>query len=283
MILFVRSRAVTGLPGLLSAMDKYYAERDIALLPRGRLYTSTSRALIAIFGHADAPSPKRALSVSQLLAILPLLSPSSPADVCFWAMLTVAFWGLLRVSEYACGALRWSDLSFTPAGLVIRIAKSKGVHTPVKIMLARRTDHLCPVAAMERTRLMAGPAARPSAPVFSIAGRTVSKHEFNKSLEAVIRIADPASSGLISSHSCRRGGLTALMLAGVPIPFLQYHGRWQGDTFRKYLDKHFEATQLLPTFLHAASSGAAAQATAALIERDAPPTAWAAWSQQQPR
>ena len=108
MILFVRSRAVTGLPGLLSAMDKYYAERDIALLPRGRLYTSTSRALIAIFGHADAPSPKRALSVSQLLAILPLLSPSSPADVCFWAMLTVAFWGLLGPTETVLGL--WGPL-----------------------------------------------------------------------------------------------------------------------------------------------------------------------------
>ena len=276
MLLFLRNRAVTGIPGMLSAVDKFYADHNVALLPRGRLFHATARAINAIFGAADAPAPKRALSVSQLRAIHAMLDPLSLPHTCLWAMVVVAFWGLLRVSEYTGGALKWSDLTVSPAGLSIRIAKSKGVHSPVTIMLARRTDSLCPVAAVERMRRLL-PTARASAPAFQLNGRAATRREVNAFLQAAIRRVDPASAGQISSHSCRRGGLTAMLLAGAPIPFLQYHGRWQGDTFRKYLDRHFQATQLLPTFLHAASTGVEAPATAALVAQDSPPTAWMAW------
>ena len=51
----------------------------------------------------------------------------------------------------------------------------------------------------------------------------------------------------ISTHSLRRGGTTALALAGVPEAFIQAHGRWSSLEYRKYICYLDSALQRRPT------------------------------------
>ena len=56
---------------------------------------------------------------------------------------------------------------------------------------------------------------------------------------------DPAH---YSGHSLRRGGCTAMFLAGVNETFIAAHGRWRSLAYRKYLD-FVDETQWRPTAL----------------------------------
>ncbi len=49
-----------------------------------------------------------------------------------------------------------------------------------------------------------------------------------------------------SGHSMRRGGCTAMFLAGVNETFIAAHGRWRSLEYRKYLD-FVNETQWRPT------------------------------------
>ena len=50
-----------------------------------------------------------------------------------------------------------------------------------------------------------------------------------------------------AGHSFRRGGTTALFLAGIPETIIASHGRWKSLTYRKYFDATIDT--LLPTQL----------------------------------
>ena len=51
----------------------------------------------------------------------------------------------------------------------------------------------------------------------------------------------------IKPHSLRRGGTTALALAGVPEAMIQAHGRWSSLEYRKYICYLDSALQRRPT------------------------------------
>ena len=51
----------------------------------------------------------------------------------------------------------------------------------------------------------------------------------------------------IKTHSLRRGGTTALALAGVPEAMIQAHGRWSSLEYRKYICYLDSALQRRPT------------------------------------
>jgi hypothetical protein len=51
-----------------------------------------------------------------------------------------------------------------------------------------------------------------------------------------------------AGHSFRRGGTSALKLAGVADSIIQLHGRWRSDAYRAYIDvDHNIALRLLAT------------------------------------
>jgi hypothetical protein len=52
----------------------------------------------------------------------------------------------------------------------------------------------------------------------------------------------------VSGHSLRRGGATALFVAGVDDPLIMLHGRWRSLGYRQYFDDRvdqFAATRQL--------------------------------------
>ena len=73
--------------------------------------------------------------------------------------------------------------------------------------------------------------------------------EFIAVIRGLLQRAYPGSDAAqYAGHSFRRGGTSALKLAGVSDSIIQQHGRWRSDVFRDYIDvEHNIALRLLAT------------------------------------
>ena len=170
-------------------------------------------------------------------------------DVSAAAALSLAFCGLLRVSEYAAdsGALRDYDRSKLPVlgdlsfgqdahgefAQVMMWPRKKGSacggkRTPV---IVRDGSLLAPVTALKR--MVALRADDPNAPLFCMGGRPLTVHRVNALVKFVARVAgvDPRP---FSSHSLRIGGATAALAAGMSPLTIRVMGRWDSDAYEVY-------------------------------------------------
>lgn len=173
------------------------------------------------------------------------LDLSKFSDARFWAAVTCAFFGLLRVGEYTNKNLLLKHVTFTDEGTILSIPYSKTDLRPVDVRLAIRSDELCPTRAL-RHYLSFLHAADGNTPLFvGDRGGALTDRLFIAQLKLAAAWVglDPSH---IAGHSLRRGGCTALFLAGVSEAFIAAHGRWRSMAFRGYLD-FVAATQWLPT------------------------------------
>jgi hypothetical protein len=264
---FCRTCKVTSLPQYFSAIQSHYKSAGHGQLPRGEAYRQTCRGLINFFGQVDKVEPMHALTLDNLGGIFDQLDLKSFADSCFWATLTTAFFGLLRVSEYIDGALRQQHVRLTTQGVVLTIPFSKTTLHPVEVRLSARDDFLCPLKAIEHYQSFLAPASQESKAGFFLDKwhdtEPLTKANFIGKLKLHVKKLglDPTK---YSGHSCRRGGCTAMFLAGVNETFIAAHGRWRSLEYRKYLD-FIDDTQWRPTAilakagLHLLPAAAAAQ------------------------
>ena len=162
---------------------------------------------------------------------------------CFRAAFTLAFFGLLRVSEFTCPAAGVFDptnhlcitdivLSRDPVLLHVRIKASKTdpFRTGCSIRVARTDNIFCPVTAMFsylRVRLPR------QGPLFILEnGSFLTRAD----VRAVLALVFPSSSsGNINTHSFRIGGASMLASLGVPDATIQLLGRWSSNAFRRYI------------------------------------------------
>ena len=170
-------------------------------------------------------------------------------------MLIIAFFGLLRISEYCDGGLRMADVRLYQWGIQLTIPFSKTSTEPVTLRISARGDNdvLCPVRALRGyiSFLPQALLASPAAPLFvkdnfSPAAYTAGTFEHRiHELVSVVLQRDPAR---YAGHSLRRGGATALYIAGVPEVIIQQHGRWRSLAVRTYMSSS-SYHQLAPTIL----------------------------------
>ena len=220
------------------------------------------------YGPSTVSTPKAALTESDLHEICSLLDVSIYAQARDRCAFTFAFLGLLRINEYAGGGLRWRHVRVTNDGVDITVHSSKTAQHPVTISIAARPDMLCPVTAYRSL----GEAGRnhhvpqsADAPLFltlldATAQRVepTSADEFVRNLRFWLAAVNPeADLAQYAGHSFRRGGATAMLLAGVPTSVIQRHGRWRSDTWRQYIDSlNSPAVRLLATRSLARQHGA---------------------------
>lgn len=249
---FCRTCKCTSLPQYVAALQKFHTNLGHGQLPRGEQYKQTCKGLHNFFGQVDRVEPKHALTLTDLEGILHQLDLRKFEDTCFWATLTTAFFGLLRISEYSDGALRDSDVRVVDQGVILTIPFSKTSLLPVEVRLAKRPDLLCPQKAIRLYLSMRG--KQDSKTPFFVRERGAESKSGPKPLSKMQFIyklkhhvgklgLDPSK---YSGHSCRRGGCTALFLAGVSETFIAAHGRWRSLEYRKYLD-FVDDTQWRPT------------------------------------
>jgi integrase len=255
--LFVASgHKVTTLKGFVSALQRYSLQQWSQPLPRHHRYNDVQAGLFNYYGDTNVSQPKVAFTLADLSAISSLLLPSTFQDAHDLCACLFAFFGLLRINEYMNSGLRWGGVRVTPDGVEITVPFSKTSLVPAVVSISSRTDSLCPTQAFLAYRAFFNSFAlpqRPTDPLFITclpSGYIPSTDtEFLNRIRRLVGRAFPGRDvSNYAGHSFRRGGASALKLAGVADSVIQRHGRWTSDAFLAYLDlQHNPAMRLLAT------------------------------------
>lgn len=239
-ILFTHSHRITSLPGFVSAVNHYVLSLGHPPLPRGPLYDRVRAGLANWYGDTNFHEPSKAFTSEALFTIRPHLDLTSFADARDWCASLFAFFGLLRIKEYTCAGLLTQHVSVAPWGVDLAIPFSKTSLIPASVAIIRRDDALCPVAACHAyTALVPPQLRRPGLPFFlhsTSSATPLSDVTFTRSVRRWVRDHLREPPGDYSGHSFRRGGATAMQLAGVPESTIAAHGRWKSLAYRTYFD-----------------------------------------------
>ena len=167
---------------------------------------------------------------------------SSRQDSFMWcAASSIAFYGLLRCSEYTASSARFfdasvtlcfSDISFNEAGNImsirIKASKTDPFRVGCSIRIGASARSTCAIRAMQR--YIAGITAQ-AGPLFRFSsGEYLTRHHMSQFLAASF----PGRMD-ISTHSFRIGGASAAASAGCSDHQIQALGRWRSDAFLVYL------------------------------------------------
>ena len=262
----------TTLPGFVSAIANATRERWGQELPRGRQFQSVMAGLRKQYGNQTS-TPKVALTMDDLTAIHRGLDTAARFEHARdWCACLIAFFGLLRIGEYMDARLRHGHVLVAADSLSITVLYSKTSLAPQVVTVSARTDALCPVRAFLAYRAVLIRESLPIAgddAVFVVryAGNRagiMTQQQFILQVKAYLSAAFPhRDMDGYAGHSFRRGGATALLLAGVPANVVQAHGRWSSEAFRLYLDTvhshhvRMAATRALPGALGGRAADAA--------------------------
>ena len=246
MAVYANSHKITTLPTFISALNRYHQRLFQHDLPRAALFQQTRVGLEHYYGNNAASAAKMALTLEDLCELARLLDTRYFEHARDWCACLMAFFGLLRINEYMNSGLRHGHVHLTSYGVDITVVRSKTSNIPVVVTVASRNDQLCPARALRHYLgffpVLSLP-CRQDDPLFISRLRdqavvtATTDAEFIARLRELITAAfpdrDPAR---YAGHSFRRGGATAMQLAGVPAAVIQKHGRWLSDAFRAYLD-----------------------------------------------
>ena len=246
LVLFVTYLAARGLQVssiriYLSAL-KYYSivkSHPFSFLNMERLYY-TLRG-IKRSSNVGYRQPRLPITLQHLIIIHTRLQSfaMNRLEFClFWAACTLAFFGLLRVSEYTTPKVREfdfevhllsSDITFCRNTLLVKIKASKT--DPFKLgcqlTIGPANGFVCPVAAMRAFLRYRSP---DDGPLFTFTdGTYLTRNRMYRLLLACFQ------DNRINTHSFRIGGATALSQAGVPDSQIQSLGRWNSNCFVRYL------------------------------------------------
>ena len=242
-ILYVQHHRVTSLDGFVSAIAHHAMRMGHPDLPRGRTFERVRPGILNWYGHDHVARPSRGFTLEDLHAIRPRLDLRELADARDWCAALFAFFGLLRIKEYTCSGLLREHVSVHPWGISLAIPFSKTALIPTAVAIIRRDDGLCPVAAHRAySRLLPARLRRAAVPYFLHDASTsapLNDLTFIRHVRRWVRDILPTPPAEYSGHSFRRGGTTALQMAGVPESTIASHGRWKSLAYRSYFDVQF--------------------------------------------
>ena len=138
--MYADAHKFTTVPLFLSAAAEFGRQRWGAnyRLPRAAAFNAAFTGMRHYYGPATVSSPKAALTLSDLGAIAPHLDIACYDDARDWCAFLFAFFGLLRINEYAGGGLRHCHVRVTADGVDITILSSKTMQHPVTVSIALR-------------------------------------------------------------------------------------------------------------------------------------------------
>lgn len=150
------------------------------------------------------------------------------------AMITMAFYGFLRPSEYcltnAGHALKWRDVQVEKKGRALRLNFKTYKHsqTPVVVTVRAVTDErTCPVKAFVKYKRFRSPADLDGW-IFEDSAAEFSSEFKDLCDQASIR-------SHLTPHSLRRGGATWAANVGWSDAKIRAHGRWKSSAFLQYV------------------------------------------------
>ena len=202
----------------------------------------------------------RALSVAELERILGSLDRTVPADACFGAQVTVAFFLCLRTEDHTGGRMHWGDLYPQRDGSIeFLLAPGKSVRRFRRCAIAAKGGALSATGWLASLAGHLPVGARGAAhPVFVSFDRSrdgiqrypaLSRAKFIARLKERVHSVLGYSPALYAGYSLRRGGVTEMLSQGVPLPVVKRHVGWapSSEAPMFYYDHHGKVQMRLPT------------------------------------
>lgn len=209
-------------------------------LPRGHTFTRVKTGLMNWHGASNFSQPTKALTLEHLHAIRVNIDLAVFTDARDWCACVFAFFALLRIKEYTCSGLLVQHVTRHPWGISLMLPFSKTSLIPATVAIIRRDDALCPVAAYRAYTAHLPLGSRgPHLPFFLHHAHSITPltdTTFIRHVRIWVRDILHEEGSDYSGHSFRRGGTTALQLAGVPESTIAAHGRWKSLAYRAYFD-----------------------------------------------
>lgn len=181
-----------------------------------------------------------ALDLASLRRLVASLSGEDLRSLRDRALILIAFFAALRRSEIASLDLTGrSPIALSARGLVLHLTSTKASRTTETVALPRRSDELCPVAALETYLAKAALTSGPLFRAVSKAGRLLERRLDPTSVRHILA-QRLAMAGLettrYSPHSLRAGFITAAAAANVPEHLIQRTSRHKSvDVLRSYI------------------------------------------------
>lgn len=215
----------------VSGLRHYCQARGIeACLDSGRI-----RLMLRGLKRVNRSSPTQkclALRVSELRKMC--AAGYSEGGLRFVAMITIAFYGFLRPSEYCKSPtnhdVKWLDVRAGRTGRAVRIKLRTYKHSEspaVVTISAIPEDISCPVKALAKYREGVKEPAK-SIPLFD-----VNINDFRRDFSEWCARAGVRAR--LTPHSLRRGGATWAAKVGWPDARIKAHGRWKSDAYKQYV------------------------------------------------
>jgi hypothetical protein len=237
--------------GIISqSIDLGLPQVDRTHMPRlKRMLTGIAKTNIGSKPKEEARFPIR---TETLLAIRSALDLNSLKGATLWASFTLAFFAMLRPSEFSVRSrdgkpvsapllvkcVKWDPVNRT---LVVSLLWDK-THQPGKslppepIAVAETGGRLCPVWALDNMMRLRNPEGQvgPDEHLFVVEGKPLTYEVLETELRRVTRSLG-FNEKLFAGHSFRIGGATCAFAAGVPEILIKRMGRWKSDAVLLYI------------------------------------------------
>ncbi len=194
-------------------------------------------------GRQDRRRPITFQILSRLVSVLPAVCSSSYEVILFKAAFLLAFFGFMRVGEYACVSKKTlsrhvlfrEDVSLSDEALNICFKHSKTDqrgHSVAVTIQNLENNVLCPVRAMKDFLEIRAPVSGPLFLHFNQDPLTMGQVSaiLKKSVGVVGLPVDD-----FSPHSFRIGAATSAAIRGVPEDSIKLMGRWNSSAFESYI------------------------------------------------
>ena len=167
-------------------------------------------------------------------------------SIMFWAAMTLAFFGFLRLSELTCNGAYSQDIHLSPSDITflptwddpvhfsvrIKASKTDPFRTGQTILIGKSDQTICPLQAMQTYLLVRGSSPGPLFQHFS--GNALTREALIAETRQLL-----ALSGLNSlhyaGHSFRIGAATTAASVGLPPWLIKTLGRWSSDCYERYI------------------------------------------------
>ena len=231
------------------AIKSYLSALRFKCIMRGRTFNLAGmdrlyyllRGIRRVQGISHCRLPRAPITTYNLIQIHNLLYSGSYSVYqrrLYWSASTLAFFGLLRVSEYTCPTtcifsaehnLMTRDV-YINLGVIrlnIKVSKTDPFRQGCTLFIGPTNDLFCPVAALSRFLELRGTTA---GPLFRFNDGTFLTRQRIATL-----LKKSCDNIRINTHSFRIGGASALSAAGYSDSQIQVIGRWNSNCFVRYL------------------------------------------------
>lgn len=215
----------------LSALKHYCTTHNISS------ELDTKRIKLILQGLKKVDRPRKSSTAVATICHLKRLSKASKETLTknshyrFTAMITIAFYGFLRPSEYCITSaghnVQWNNVTFGKRHKSVRLKLKSFKHSKgKKVIQIGRTTSCCPVRWI--TKYMSAFKDIHRSSLFEVSGK-----EFRNTLRQLCSAAHIKTQ--LTPHSFRHGGASWASKQGWPDARIKAHGRWTSDAYKKYV------------------------------------------------